>query len=767
MGNSPSAKDGCCSKGGKNDELKFDIVAAAGEDEVLLPGPAKNEVKGEPCWQWAEDDTGAVPKWDPSGELNPSADEEQLGWMNFIAHHMWPYVRKAMIQKADKLVHQKLEAELAKHPEIQIQKLTFDFDPGYVPPQLKKLRIYERNQQERVAMQGDCDISWNPDEHFHFLLTISGRAKRFPIRAQNIGASAMSMQGTLACLLAPLLPYEPCVSTGQGFFLDTPEVNITLTGMKGLGPIGTLLTGMIEGIINDTLADSFILPNRFVQNIEQNLPLEKRINMKSPLPLAVLRVEVLEGRNLPAADISLVTGKRSSDFFVTVKIGHDRIRTSTVPDSVDPVWTDPPGHLFVYNVDQLVRINVCDDDVMSTDDCLGAVLGYNVFGLCQECAGPSNPDGAWLDVIDANGAKAGRIRVRATFFDVGDIVETGNPPLASYCDLPEGSEPAYLVTVRLLGLDGPDNEDLTNTRVFCEIAGDEPVPNVQEHHANRLMGALEGAAHFAKTKAHLPHMFDFGQREGGIPLKQKSGHALLWGSTQISVDESHKTVVTPCAMRAMESLYVEEGWEISDIAETFGIDEKTVTTAVFMRGNFEVIWGEAVHFLQTSSSFKKLKLSVQAPVANRVRGADESGTIGCFEVDLPPDPTSGYWASRVRKNLLQPKAKPSKEEEPAAEAVGEDGKFKASAKSSSKSKMARFTGMLKRSDSGGEVTSADAATGDGTKESDEVQPVVLECVVEMRSLIPCDCAKEASQTLRDTSTLVEATKVAGVKFTLA
>merc|ERR1719171_3326505 len=89
----------------------------------------------------------------------------------------------------------------------------------------------------------------------------------------------------------------------------------------------------------------------------------------------------------------------------------------------------------------------------------------------------------------------------------------------------------------------------------------------------------------------------------------------------------------------MEHLIVNEGREIKDIADMFGVHVDTVNTAVALRSNFEVIWAEGMHFLQPFSNpiTGKLQISVHVPTANRVRGANDQGLIGCFEVDLPPD----------------------------------------------------------------------------------------------------------------------------------
>merc|ERR1712110_1147669 len=96
------------------------------------------------------------------------------------------------------------------------------------------------------------------------------------------------------------------------------------------------------------------------------------------------------------------------------------MRTSTCESTLNPKWVDPPGHLFVYNVAQLVRVIVYDDDLLG-QDVLGMMVGYSVYTLCQEADG--NPDGVWFDLWDAQGAneKRGRLKLRVGYYDVADL----------------------------------------------------------------------------------------------------------------------------------------------------------------------------------------------------------------------------------------------------------------------------------------------------------------------------------------------------------
>jgi hypothetical protein len=535
-----------------------------------------------------------------------------------------------------------------------------------------------------------------------------------------------------------------------------------------------VLTHLIERVVHTTLADGYVLPHRYVHNFEKNLPLETMIEMKSPLPLGVLRIEVLEGKGLPAGDTNFLTGLRNSDVFVQVKVGLDTARTSTVSDTVDPVWKEPPGYLFVYNLDQIVQITVKDDDLLA-DDVLGSVLGYNVFLLCQACAAGKSGD-AWLDVTDPYGQPAGSLRVRTGFFEIGDL---GSYPAPT--QPPSDLEPPYFLTVKLLGLDCPPDENLTGARVTIEFVADGAAAHEakESHHAKRLVEGLVAAEHYAQSKVRATSRFGFGNREEGAPSKRRSGKAIPWGSERRIMDTAQHTCISPMTIRAMETLHVNEGFAIKDIAEMFGVQEQTVYQAVSMRGNFEVIWGDAQHFLQPASIpvSGKIKVSVHAPTANRVRGSDASGLVDCFELSLPIDSTWGTpWSSRVTRKLRcgqGPGESRSKSKEAANEAA--DAAIPARASSvgsvdSSSSRLGRPSlGRLLRGSSRNSMSSQDSTggTGDavGAQEANESDSgISIEMLVEIRKLVGCACTLPSGQSLRSREDLVQATKDSGVRI---
>jgi hypothetical protein len=667
------------------------------------------------------------------------AKEEQLKWMNYMLRVMWKHIKQAMIKKVNDKFHEKIGEELAKHPEIKLDKLTLDFSPGNKPPVLSGLLVYQRTQQERNGIQVDVDFSWQPDQEFHVRMSMHGHARAIPIAADGVGLSGMEVNGTVSCLMAPLLDVEPCVGTGQMFFLDTPQLKLKVIGMKKLGAIGILLTKVMEGVVKNILADGYILPNRFVQKVRKDLPLETMVTMKSPLPLGLLQFEVLEAKNLPASDTSL-TGAKSSDPYVEIKVGHGKVRTSTIENNLNPKWSDPPGHLFVYNVAQLVRISVYDDDVMGTD-CLGTVVGFNVFLLCkeQEKAG----DAMWLNLVDSEGNAAGMLKIKVRYYDVADLGALPEIPKSEGPGIPP-----FLLSVKLLGLEAEDRGDLRATRATVEIIHpkkEEEKDNKEEHHANRLMAGLESAMQWVTTKVKAATGLGFGHREEGVPMKRRSCKAQLWGSKTLVEDQDHH-LIPPMAIRAMEKLHIREKWPLKKVADMFQLDSDVVRTAVAMRGNFEVVWHEALHFLQpaTDPFLGKVKISIQAPSSNQVRGADDRGFIGEFELDLSanaPEATlegNTSFKRRIRHTLHRPRTKAEKTETPATPADSSDAK--------------KSEGNSGEADQGSE------------KSEMENTGILIELLVEIRGLQSQACELDKGQTLRSREQLEMATKNTGVQI---
>jgi hypothetical protein len=336
------------------------------------------------------------------------------------------------------------------------------------------------------------------------------------------------------------------------------------------------------------------------------------------------------------------------------------------------------------------------------------------------------------------------------YFDVSDLLpgaKRGEAPKDKLVGTKDPSAPPFLLTVKLLGLEAEDRGDLRNTRCMVEIL--HPTKEGQkvdhaDHHANRLMAGLENAMSWMGQKVKAVTGLGFGHLEDGVPTKRKSTKAVLWGSNRQLEDADHH-VIPPMAIRAMEKLHIREGWSIEKISEMFQLDKSVVETAVKMRGNFEVVWHEALHFLQPADDpfGGKIKFTVQAPASNQVRGADDRGFIGEFEIDMKEDaPESTLEGNaphyrRIRRMLYRPKSKADKKAE---------------------------EGIFNKKDAAA-VPEGDAEHGFGeSHEGMECTGVLIELLVELRGLKAMPCELDRGQTLRSKEYLIDRTTQSGVRL---
>ena len=80
--------------------------------------------------------------------------------------------------------------------------------------------------------------------------------------------------------------------------------------------------------------------------------------------IALLKVRVIKGTNLPAKDIM------SSDPYVVVRIGTQKVRSRTVKRNLNPVWDDELT-LGVPNDTPKLKVELLDKDRFSKDELLG------------------------------------------------------------------------------------------------------------------------------------------------------------------------------------------------------------------------------------------------------------------------------------------------------------------------------------------------------------------------------------------------------------
>eukprot|EP00929_Paragymnodinium_shiwhaense_P105555 TRINITY_DN70609_c0_g1_i1.p1 TRINITY_DN70609_c0_g1~~TRINITY_DN70609_c0_g1_i1.p1 ORF type:complete len:746 (-),score=165.60 TRINITY_DN70609_c0_g1_i1:445-2682(-) len=196
-----------------------------------------------------------------------------------------------------------------------------------------------------------------------------------------IGISKFFLEGTLAMRLAPPKSQPPFFGGIQVFFLNPPEIKLQFDGALRMVQIPGL-RGAVQGAIEGAVASTCVLPRRIAVDMDEEDSVDL-VDLTYPQPIGVLRLTVISGENLVAADISL-TGARSSDPYVTAVLGVKSWQSPIITKTLNPVWGDGNGVTVdfpVHDVCQSLMIKVFDYDFASADDLIGVCDPLNVKDL--------------------------------------------------------------------------------------------------------------------------------------------------------------------------------------------------------------------------------------------------------------------------------------------------------------------------------------------------------------------------------------------------
>jgi len=628
--------------------------------------------------------------------MTPNAmGEKELSGLNFMVKAMWPYFRKAIERRGKKEMLERAAMEIEKHAEFQLHELEVDFDPGETPPTFLGVRVYRRKKtvvQDFEGLQIDADIIWKTTgficrPKIKGVATFAGAAG-MDISVQDFSITGLDLNTTGSVVLAPLVAEEPCFGAAQVFFLDLPDLKMNLSGWNSHSWFKKIVMGIMQRMTVNLLSDSYVLPHRMVVKARPDVALETMIAIKSPLPIGLLEIEVCEAKNLLALDVRPFGGS-SSDPYVKIGIGEGEIKTTTVNKTTSPKWTDGPDYLPVYNLAQVVKVSVYDADVMSSDF-IGHMNLFTVYALWQEMQSDCEPDGGkWfrLEGKDKNGevVDAGQLKLKVRFMTQGGIsrdeAEWDNANMAA-----KSACAPRLLTVKLLGLEGEAAESMMGSYCQAEYtpsAASTAVPDeggVEKSFWNMWGGmSRRGSADSSRKKPYSRFSNPFGNSaQRGMSNERRTGKARPWSQ---HLNRAKSFSLPSEVVRAIEHLRYREKWADDKIASMFGISPETVHNAAELRASFEVVWHEALHFVQFPGEkpfdgcieialYLPRRMAKSQLHIDRVLGkvTDKSvalanavasnGYVGSVRLNLDRDPIQPdtKWSRRVRARLRRPES---------------------------------------------------------------------------------------------------------------
>ncbi|XP_014274129.1 extended synaptotagmin-2-B isoform X2 [Halyomorpha halys] len=323
-------------------------------------------------------------------------DIERAEWVNRILNQVWPnvnhYAKDIIKDKIEPAVQESLLMYNMKGFSFQKMRL------GSIPPRVGGVKVYDKNiARDEIIMDldifyaGDCDISFT-------LSGLSGGIKDFQIH------------GMIRIVMKPLIKTMPLIGGLQIYFLNNPTMDFNLVGVADLLDMPGL-SDMLRRIIVEQVSAIMVLPNKLSIVLSDDVSTH---NLKFPEPQGVLRVHLIEAKELMKKDISML-GKGKSDPYAIITLGAESYRTKTIDNTVDPKW----DFWCEFPIDaisgQILNLRLMDEDDLSKKDSNLGKATVEVFGVSEK-----GQTDSWITLEEA---KTGMVHIRMSWLEFSDKIE--------------------------------------------------------------------------------------------------------------------------------------------------------------------------------------------------------------------------------------------------------------------------------------------------------------------------------------------------------
>ncbi|XP_034486132.1 extended synaptotagmin-2 isoform X2 [Drosophila innubila] len=279
-------------------------------------------------------------------------DVERAEWLNKILKQVWPNANHF----ARNLVKETIEPNVALALS-QYKMNGFRFDRiilGTIPPRIGGVKIYDKNVDRNEIIM-DLDLFYASDCDINFYLGgMKGGIKDFQIH------------GWVRVVMKPLIRSMPLVGGLQIFFLNNPNIDFNLVGVIDFMDIPGL-SDLLRRIIVEQIGNVMVLPNKLPISLSEEV---SAVSLKMPEPEGLLRIHVVEAKNLMKKDISML-GKGKSDPYAIINVGAQEFRTQIIDNNVNPKWDYWCEAPVFIEMGQWVDLHLMDSDDSKKDESLG------------------------------------------------------------------------------------------------------------------------------------------------------------------------------------------------------------------------------------------------------------------------------------------------------------------------------------------------------------------------------------------------------------
>ncbi|KAM6468929.1 extended synaptotagmin-1 [Liasis olivaceus] len=280
-------------------------------------------------------------------------DVEKAEWLNKILAQAWPFFGQYM----EKLLVENIAPSI-RASNTHLQTFTFTkIEMGEKPLKIIGVKVHTGLNKKQILL--DLNISYVGD------VQIDVEVKKFFCKA---GVKGMQLHGMLRVILEPLIGDVPIVGALTMFFIRRPTLDINWTGMTNLLDIPGL-SSLSDTMIMDSIASFLVLPNRLLIPLIPDL--HEAAQLRSPIPRGVVRVYLMEAKNLQSKDKyikGMIEGK--SDPYAIVRVGTQVFTSKVIDEDLNPKWNEMYEFIVHEVPGQELEVELFDKDP-DQDDFLG------------------------------------------------------------------------------------------------------------------------------------------------------------------------------------------------------------------------------------------------------------------------------------------------------------------------------------------------------------------------------------------------------------
>lgn len=372
------------------------------------------------------------------------SESENAVWLNDIINKMWPSIEGF----TRSVIKESVEPEIQKKLPAALKTLYFDkINLGQKAPFIGNIKSYASGSGAERASEFiiDADITYNGDAQVNLT-----------VKNVKLGISNFQIHGPLRIILKPLLSDKSIVGGITLFFLKRPKIAFNLTNLLNVLDFPGLKK-TLRGIVDDVIASLAVLPNRIA------VPLAGSVDagdLRYPIPEGLLRVHMLEARELVKSDFSLIGGA-SPDPYAVLEVGAQTFRTETKKNDSNPAWEETFESFVDNSEGQELEIFLYDRDIASKDSKIGNV-DIKIRAVVE-----NGVQDFWLPLEKA---KQGKVHLKLEWFSL-----SSDPLHFRYTK--EKESVAVLIVKLIKAHNLPSRtKSVVATKVFCRVSvGDSTI----------------------------------------------------------------------------------------------------------------------------------------------------------------------------------------------------------------------------------------------------------------------------------------------------